>query len=227
MNLLVIFILVTCISNPDAGWSKISAASSNTCSIQFGKINILTPFFWLNLKLRSKSYALQNVPRHYRVLPVGCRLPLLPVIQSPLYGRCLWRSIWDKRNTGSSFLLGTVLGLGKFKSGRKLFFYRQEKSQFHKRKLHTSPQTWDSCSRFAVQPECTKRALSLMMKFKDMALIGPFENAEELSKTDEPTMTMETSHYSHSPTNKQSNELAKTLNQKAAEPSCTRNALLC
>lgn len=66
-----------------------------------------------------------------------------------------------------------------------------------------------------------------MMKFKDMDLIGPFENAEELSKTDEPTMTMETSHYSHSAKNKQSNELAKTLNQKAAEPSCIRNALLC
>lgn len=66
-----------------------------------------------------------------------------------------------------------------------------------------------------------------MMKFKEMALIGPFENAEELSKTDEPTMTMETSHYSHSAKTKQSNELAKTLNQKEAEPSCTRNALLC
>lgn len=66
-----------------------------------------------------------------------------------------------------------------------------------------------------------------MMKFKDVALIGPFENAEELSKTDEPTMTVETSHYSHSPKNKQSNELAKTLNQKAAEPSCTLNARLC
>ena len=66
-----------------------------------------------------------------------------------------------------------------------------------------------------------------MMKFKEMALIGPFENAEELNITDEPTMTMETSHYSHSADNKQSDELAKTLNQKAAEPSCTRNAFLC
>lgn len=50
-----------------------------------------------------------------------------------------------------------------------------------------------------------------MMKLKEMALIGPFENAEELSKTDEPT-TMETSHYSHSSKTKKSNELAKTLN---------------
>lgn len=48
-----------------------------------------------------------------------------------------------------------------------------------------------------------------MMKFKETALIGPFENAKELSKADEPTMTMETSHYSHSAKNKQSDELAK------------------
>lgn len=66
-----------------------------------------------------------------------------------------------------------------------------------------------------------------MMKFKKMALIGLFENAKELSRTDDPTMTMETSHYSHSAKNKQSDELAKTLNQKEAEPSGTRNALLC
>lgn len=66
-----------------------------------------------------------------------------------------------------------------------------------------------------------------MMEFKEMALIGPFENGKELSKADEPTMTMGTSHYSHSAKNKQSNELAKTLHQKAAESSCTRNALLC
>lgn len=59
-----------------------------------------------------------------------------------------------------------------------------------------------------------------------MALIGPFENAKELSKADETAMTMETSHYSHSAKTKQSDELARTLNQKAAE-SCTRNALLC
>jgi len=66
-----------------------------------------------------------------------------------------------------------------------------------------------------------------MMKSNEMALIGPFENAEELSKTDEPVMTMETSHYSYSAKNKQSKESAKTLNQEAAEPSCTHSALLC
>lgn len=66
-----------------------------------------------------------------------------------------------------------------------------------------------------------------MMKFKEMALIGPLENAKELSKADEQRMTMETSHYSHSAKNKQSDELAKTLNQKAAESSCTHNALVC
>lgn len=66
-----------------------------------------------------------------------------------------------------------------------------------------------------------------MMKFKEMALIGLFENAKELNRTDDPTMTMERSHYSHSAKNKQSDELAKTLNQKEAEPSGTRNALLC
>lgn len=66
-----------------------------------------------------------------------------------------------------------------------------------------------------------------MMKFKEMALIGPFESAKELSKSDEPTMTMETSHCSHSAKNKKSDESAKTLNQKAAESSCTHNALLC
>lgn len=61
-----------------------------------------------------------------------------------------------------------------------------------------------------------------MMKFKEIALIGPFENAKVLSKADEPTMTMETSHYSHSAKNKQSDELAKT-----AESSCTCNVFLC
>lgn len=66
-----------------------------------------------------------------------------------------------------------------------------------------------------------------MMKFKEMALIGPFEKAKEWSKADEPTMTMETSHYSHSAKNRQSDDLAKTLNKKAAESSCTRNVLLC
>lgn len=66
-----------------------------------------------------------------------------------------------------------------------------------------------------------------MMKFKEMALIGPFENAKELSKADEPTMTTETNHSSHSAKNKWSDELAKTLNKKAAESSCICNALCC
>lgn len=66
-----------------------------------------------------------------------------------------------------------------------------------------------------------------MMKFREMALIGPFENAKEFSKADETAVTVETSHYSHSAKTKQSDALARTLNQKAAESSCTRNALLC
>lgn len=35
-----------------------------------------------------------------------------------------------------------------------------------------------------------------MMKLKEMALIGLFENAKELNKTDESTTNMEMSHYS-------------------------------
>lgn len=46
-----------------------------------------------------------------------------------------------------------------------------------------------------------------MMKLKEMALIGLFENAKELNKTDESTTNMEMSHYSRW-ANKQANKWA-------------------
>lgn len=80
MNLWIIFILVSCISIscPDTDWSNTSAASSRACCTQPGKINILTPFFWLNLKLRPKLYVLLNIPMW------DTAFPLLPVTQSHL-----------------------------------------------------------------------------------------------------------------------------------------------
>lgn len=53
--------------------------------------------------------------------------------------------------------------------------------------------------------------LSLMMKLKEMALIGLFGNDKGLKKIGESPMNKETSQYSHR-ANKQTNELPKTLN---------------
>lgn len=145
MNLLVIFILVSCISlrNTDRDRNKISAQPALILAAYNLERSIfwLFFFFWLNFNLRSKSCSLLNIPMHCCVLTGDAVWPLILVIQSPLCGRSLWGSPEDKRNTGYSFLLGLSLGLGKFKSDSRLLQMgkKEKKTIPQKRKLHMIP----------------------------------------------------------------------------------------